>query len=53
MPADSRKTVEPVPRKQRSRTPLSSLWHTLLDRMGVEFSGPFQDSRGPIKQLLA
>ena len=35
------------------KTPLSSLWHTMLDRMGVELSGPFQDSSGPIKDLLS
>jgi len=34
-------------------TPLSSVWHTLLDRCGVAVEGPFQDSTGPIKQLIA
>lgn len=35
------------------KTPLASLWHTMLDRMGVERSGQFQDSSGPIRDLLA
>jgi hypothetical protein len=35
------------------KTPLSSVWHTMLDRAGVSLSGPFQDSKGPIKELLA
>lgn len=34
------------------KTPLSSVWHTLLDRVGSPPTGQFQDSRGPIKQLI-
>ncbi len=34
------------------RTPLSSIWHTLLDRMGVNVGETFQDSTGPIRQLI-
>ena len=34
-------------------TPLSSLWQTMAEKMGVEIAGPFQDSRGTIRELLA
>jgi hypothetical protein len=34
------------------KTPLSSVWHTMLDRIGVPSVGQFQDSTGPIKQLI-
>lgn len=34
------------------KTPLSSVWHTMLDRVGASPAGQFQDSRGPIKQLI-
>ena len=34
-------------------TPLSALWQTMLDRMGVRFDGDFQDSPGVIDELLA
>ena len=33
-------------------TPLSSLWHTMLDRMQVKVPTHFQDSPGLIKQLI-
>ena len=33
--------------------PLSSLWHTMLDRMNVPLPQHFQDSKGPIKELMA
>lgn len=33
-------------------TPLSSLWHTMLDRMQIQVPQDFQDSPGPIRQLL-
>ncbi len=33
-------------------TPLSSLWHTMVDKMGVEVPTDFQDSTGPIDELL-
>ncbi len=32
--------------------PLSSVWHTMLDRLQVPVTGQFQDSPGPIKELL-
>lgn len=34
------------------KTPLSSVWHTMLDRVGVSPAGPFQDSTGVIKKLI-
>jgi len=34
-------------------TPLARMWHTMLDRAGVETPENFQDSSGPITQLLA
>ena len=34
-------------------TPLSALWHTMLDRMGVSVPGSFQDSPGVLRELLA
>jgi hypothetical protein len=34
------------------KMPLSSVWHTMLDRVGAPPAGQFQDSRGPIKQLI-
>ena len=37
----------------KEQTPLSSLWQTIIERMGVEVEGPFQDSRGTIGELLA
>ena len=39
--------------KLRDNTPLASLWHTMLDRVGVPVGAGFQDSRGVIKELLA
>ena len=38
--------------KLADNTPLSCVWHTMLDRVGVPVNGPFQDSTGPIKQLI-
>jgi hypothetical protein len=35
------------------RTPISAMWHTILDRMGLQVEGRFQDSPGPIKQVLS
>jgi hypothetical protein len=32
--------------------PLSSLWQTMLERIGVPTAGPFQDSSGPIQELV-
>lgn len=34
-------------------TPLSSLWQTMAEKMGVEINGPFQDSKGTISEVLA
>ncbi len=34
-------------------TPLSSVWHTMLDRVGVPLDGPFQDSPGVLADLVA
>jgi hypothetical protein len=34
-------------------TPLSSLWQTMVERMGVRLDGRFQDSPGSISELLA
>jgi len=39
--------------KLSSNTPLSRVWHTMLDRTGVEVPPNFQDSTGPIKELIA
>lgn len=33
-------------------TPLASVWHTMLDRIDVPVVGQFQDSAGPIKELI-
>jgi len=38
--------------KLEQETPLSSLWHTMLDRVGVPIDGEFQDTRGVIQPLL-
>lgn len=35
------------------RTPLANLWHTLLSRFGIDVGDNFQDSTGPIRQLIA
>ncbi len=36
----------------RENTPLSALWQTMIERMGVELDGPFQDSPGAIQELV-
>ena len=36
----------------KERTPLSSLWQTMTEKMGVEVEGPFQDSTGTIQELM-
>jgi hypothetical protein len=36
----------------KEHTPLASLWQTMLEKMGVQINGPFQDSRGVIGDLL-
>ena len=33
-------------------TPLANLWLTMMDQVGVEASGPFHDSTGPIEELI-
>lgn len=35
------------------QTPLASLWQTMIEKMGVQVDGPFQDSKGGIGELLA
>lgn len=37
---------------QLENMPLSGVWHTLLDRLKVPVTGPFQDSPGPIQELI-
>ncbi len=32
--------------------PLARVWHTMLDRIGVDVPDQFQDSNGPIKPLI-
>ena len=33
-------------------TPLSTVWHTMLDRLGVETGESFQDSAGVVKEMV-
>ncbi len=37
----------------QENTPLSALWQTMVEKMGVEVTGPFQDSPGKIDQLAS
>jgi hypothetical protein len=37
----------------REKTPISSMWHTMLEKMGVEVGEEFQDSRGSISEILS
>jgi hypothetical protein len=37
----------------QEQTPLSSLWQTMVEKMGVPADGEFQDSPGSISELLA
>ncbi|PQO38088.1 DUF1552 domain-containing protein [Blastopirellula marina] len=39
--------------KLEQEAPLASLWHTMLDRVGVPVDGPFQDSSGTIAPLVS
>ena len=39
--------------KLEENTPLSAVWHTMLDRLDVPVGESFQDSPGVIKPLLA
>lgn len=34
-------------------TPLARIWHTMLDRMHVQVPDNFQDSTGPIRELIS
>ena len=36
----------------KERTPLSSLWQTMIEKMAVRVEGPFQDSTGSIGELV-
>ena len=36
----------------KENTPLASLWQTMVQQMGVEQDGAFQDSTGSISELL-
>jgi len=36
----------------KENTPLACLWQTMVQQMGVEQDGAFQDSSGPISELL-
>ncbi|WP_153556123.1 DUF1552 domain-containing protein [Roseimaritima sediminicola] len=38
--------------KLSSERPLSSLWQTMLDRVGVPVAGSFQDSKGMLTELV-
>ena len=38
--------------KMAEKIPLASVWHTLLDRCDLKLDGQFQDSKGPIKELV-
>ncbi|MBI1372610.1 MAG: DUF1552 domain-containing protein [Phycisphaera sp.] len=38
--------------KLKDQTPISSMWHTMVDRVGVKVEGDFQDSKGVIKPLV-
>jgi len=36
----------------KENTPLSSLWQTMTEKMGVQHEGKFQDSQGVIRELV-
>jgi len=36
----------------REKTPVSSLWQTMTEKMGVQTDGQYQDSRGVIRELV-
>lgn len=38
--------------KLPANTPLASVWHTMLDRVGVRVPDSFQDSKGLLRQLI-
>lgn len=37
----------------KEKTPLSSVWQMMVQKMGVELKEPFQDSPGPVSELLS
>jgi hypothetical protein len=37
----------------KENTPLASVWQTMVEKMGVDPGKQFQDSRGPISEVLA
>lgn len=37
----------------QENTPLSSLWQTMIEKMGVETGDSFQDSPGPLHEVMA
>ena len=39
--------------KLPDNTPLSNVWRTMLDRMGVKIEGEFQDSTGLVREIVA
>lgn len=39
--------------KLADNTPLSRVWHTMVDRMGIEVDGRFQDSKGVVNELVS
>ncbi|MBA2115232.1 DUF1552 domain-containing protein [Bremerella alba] len=39
--------------KLTSEIPLASVWHTMLDRVGVDVGNLFQDSTGPVQALVS
>lgn len=38
--------------KLKTEQPLASIWHTMLDRVGVPIEGSFQDSKGVLGDLV-
>ena len=38
--------------KLPENTPLANLWHTMMDRLGVDVPGQFHDSTGKIEELI-
>ena len=37
----------------KENTPISSMWQTMVEQMGVQPTGSFQDSPGAISELVA
>lgn len=38
--------------KLKENTPISSMWQTMVEKMGVEVTEPFQDSPGVLRELV-